>query len=222
MSDLPAPAVSRLPRARWLDARLLLGLLLVLVSVVVGAKVFAEADERVAVWAVTRDLGADSTLATGDLVRRSVRLDEAAGRYVSADQTLEGLVLQRAVGKDELLPVAALGEPGDLDQRRVVIEVERIAAAGLDKGRVVDVYAVRDTTSGAAPARPELVLSGVTVAEDVGSGGGSFGGSGSTAGVTLFVDEPDVPKLIDAVAHGTVYVVQVPAGTDAAQAPAGS
>ena len=221
MSDLPSPRVARLPKARWLDTRLLLGLLLVLLSVVVGAKVFAEADERVAVWAVTRDLGADITLAPADVVSRSVRLDQAAGRYVSADESLEGLVLRRPVGKDELLPVAALGEPGAVDQRRVVIEVDRFAAAGLDKGRVVDVYAVREVTSGDAPAEPELVLAGVTVAEDVRSGGGAFGGSGSKAGVTLFVDGPDVARLIDAVAHGTVYVVQVPAGADSPRATAG-
>jgi hypothetical protein len=210
--DLPAPTVTRLSRARWLDARLLLGVLLVLVSVAVGAKVFAEADERVAVWAVTRDLGADTTLADGDLVSRSVRLDDAARRYVSADQPLDGMVLRRPVGKDELLPVAAVGEAGAVDQRRVVIEVERIAAAGLDKGSVVDVYAVPEAASNAEPPDPELVLTGVTVAEDVNSGGGAFGGTGATAGLTLLVDGPDVPRIIDAVASGTVYVVQVPAG----------
>ena len=222
MSDLPTSSVARLPRARWLDARLLLGLLLVLVSVVVGAKVFAEADERVAVWAVTRDLGADSTLAEDDLVSRSVRLDQAAGRYVSADEPLEGLVLRRPVGKDELLPVAALGEAGAVDQRRVVIEVDRFTAAGLDKGRVVDVYSVRESASNAEPAKPELVLAGVTVAEDVNSGGSAFGGSGSKAGVTLVVDGSDVAKVIDAVAHGTVFVVQVPEGDDGDAATAGS
>ena len=222
VSDLPTSSVARLPKARWLDARLLLGLLLVLVSVEVGAKVFAEADERVAVWAVARDLGADSTLAEDDLVSRSVRLDQAAGRYVSADEPLEGLVLRRPVGKDELLPVAALGEPGAADQRRVVIEVDRFAAAGLDKGRVVDVYAVRETASGAEPAEPELVLAAVTVAEDIRSGGSAFGGSGSKAGVTLSVDGPDVARLIDAVAHGVVYVVQVPADAGTSRATAGT
>jgi hypothetical protein len=222
VSDLPTPGVARLPRARWLDARLLIGLLLVLVSVVVGAKVFAEADERVAVWAVTRDLGADTTLTSGDLVSRSVRLDRAAGRYVSADQSLDGLVLRRAVGKDELLPVAALGERGAVDQRRVVIEVDRFTAAGLDKGRVVDVYSVREGASNAEPAKPELVLAGVTVAEDVNSGGSAFGGSGSKAGVTLVVDGSDVAKVIDAVAHGTVFVVQVPEGDTGDRTTAGS
>ena len=67
------------------------------------------------------------------------------------------------------------------------------------------------------PPPPELVLSGVTVGEDVKSGGSAFGGSGSKAGVTLLVDEDQVTDLIDAVAHGDVYVAQVPAGA----APAG-
>ena len=108
--------------------------------------------------------------------------------------------------------MAAVGEPGSVEQRRIVIEVDRFAAAGLDKGRVVDVYAVPETPQRRAAAQPELVLAGVTVAEDVKSGGSAFGGSGSKAGVTLVVDGADVPEVIDAVAHGTVFVVQVPAG----------
>ena len=60
VTDLPAPTATRLTRARWLDARLLIGLLLVLLSVVIGAKVVADADQRVQVWSVTHDLGADT------------------------------------------------------------------------------------------------------------------------------------------------------------------
>src|SRR5215217_795400 len=54
VTDLPSPKASRLPRARWLDTRLLLGVLLVLLAVVLGAKVLADVDERVEVWSVTR------------------------------------------------------------------------------------------------------------------------------------------------------------------------
>lgn len=210
MSDLPTPTASRLPRARWLDARLLAGLLMVLLSVVLGAKVFADADERVEVWSVTRDLGADTPLTDDDVAVVAVRLDEVAGGYVSADEDLEGLVLTRPLGKGELLPVSAVGRSGADDQRRVVIEVDRFGVAGLAKGRVVDLYVVRETPSGEQPAAPELVLAGVTVGEDVKSGGSAFGGSGSKAGVTLLVDDVDVAEVIDAVAHGSVYVVQVP------------
>lgn len=220
VSDLPAPSASRLSRARWLDARLLIGLLLVLLSVVVGAKVFADADQRVEVWSVTRDLGADSPLDGGDLQATAVNLSGATERYLSASQKLDGLVLTRPLGRGELVPVSAVATGGGAQKRRLVIEVDRFGVAGLQKGRVVDVYVVRETPSGEQPSPPQLVLSGVTVAEDVKSGGSAFGGSGSTAGVTLLVDQADVPELIDAVAHGDVYVVQVPG--DAAASAAGS
>jgi len=218
--DLPTSTASRLPRARWLDARLLTGLLLVLLSVVVGAKVFADADERVQVWSVTRDLGADTPLTEDDLRVSAVRLDADVERYLSAAASLDGLVLTRPVGRGELLPVSAVGRSGALDQRRVVIEVDRFGVAGQARGRVVDLYVVRTAGADDAPAAPELVLSGVTVGEDVRSGGGSFGGSGSKAGVTLLVDQADVPDVIDAVANGSVYVVQVPASaSSSASAP---
>jgi hypothetical protein len=211
VSDLPAPSATRLTRARWLDARLLIGLLLVLVSVVVGAKVFADADQRVEVWSVTHDLGADTPLSRDDLQAASVNLSDATGRYLAASENLDGLVLTRPVGRGELLPLTAVGRPGATDQRRIVIAVDRFGVSGLRKGQVVDVYVVRETPSGDPPTRPELVLDQVTVGEDVKSGGGAFGGSGSTAGVSLLVDGADVPDLIDAVAHGDVYLVQVPA-----------
>jgi hypothetical protein len=212
VSDLPAPVAARLGRARWLDPRLVGGLLLVLLSVVVGARVLANADERVQVWSVTHDLGADTRLTSSDLAVRSVRLDNAATRYVSASQHLEGMVLTRQVGDGELLPVGAVARDGTREQRRVVVQVDRSGAAGLDKGRVVDVYAVREAISGENPPPPELVLSGVTVAENVKSGGGAFGGSGSKAGIALLVDGADVSSLIDAMAHGDVYLAQVPSG----------
>jgi hypothetical protein len=218
VSDLPTPRAARLARPRWWDPRLVAGLVLVLLSVVVGAKIFADADERVRVWTVTHDLGADTPLADGDLVARAVRLDAAAARYVAADQDLDGLVLTRPVGRGELLPLAAVAVGGAAEQRRVVVEVDRIGAGGLDKGRVVDVYAVREATGGASAPPPELVLAEVTVADDVRASGSAFGGNAGKAGVALLVDGPDVAGLIDAMAHGSVYVVQVP-GRDAGAGP---
>ena len=214
-ADLPRPAASRLPRARWLDTRLVLGLFLVLLSVVLGAKVVTDADERVQVWSVTRDLGAGTPLGPDDVRVRAVRLDDAAAAYVSAAEDLRGVVLRRPVGRGELLPVAAVAPAGAREQRRMVIEVDRVGVAGLTKGRVVDVYVVREApSSGAEPGPPELVLAGATVAEDVRSSSGTFGGSSDRAGVTVLVDRADVPAVIDAVAHGSVYVVHVPPGAE--------
>lgn len=210
MADLPTPIAARLARPRWLDPRLVVGLVLVLLSVVVGSKIVADADDRVRVWSVTHDMGADTQLTGTDLVARAVRLDAAAARYVSADQDLEGLVLTRPVGRGELLPLAAVARERPSGARRLVVEVDRLGAGGLDKGRVVDVYAVRDAAGSASGPPPELVLAGATVAEDVRANGSAFGGNGNKAGVALLVDGVDVAGLIDAMAHGAVYVVQVP------------
>lgn len=210
MADLPVPTATRLPRARWLDPRLLVGLLLVLASVVLGATVVAGADDRVQVWSLARDLGPGSALSRADLVVTAVQLGPgAARRYVSAREQVTGLVVTRPLGRGELLPASALRPAGSTAQRRVVIEVDRVGAAGLARGRVVDLYAVRDD-EGTQPAAPQRVLAGVTVAEDVRTGGGGFGGGGATVGVALLVDEPDVAAVLDAVAHGAVYLVQVP------------
>ena len=212
MTDLPSPRASRLPRARWLDTRLLLGVLLVLLGVVLGAKVLADADERVEVWSVTRDLGSDTVLTSSDVTVTAVRLDRSARSYVAASEDVDGVVLTRPVGRGELLPLSAVTDDAAPDLRRVVIEVDRYGVSGLDKGRVVDVYVVPDEAAGEEPAPPELVLGSVTVAEDV-RGEGGFGASGDRAAVTLLVESGDVPSVIDAVAHGSVYLVHVPAGS---------
>ncbi len=210
MPDLPAARAARLPRARWLDARLLIGLLLVLLSVVLGARAFAAADHRVQVWSATRDLGSDTPLGRDVLTPRSVNLDSSTARYLAASEDPTGMVLTRPVGRGELVPVAAVGRTQDAGRRKIVIEVDRSGVTGLPKGRVVDLYAVRDAGSGASPAPAQLVLAGVTVAEDVRSASGAFGGSGAQVGVALLVDTAQVPAVIDAVARGTVYLVQVP------------
>ena len=212
MTDLPSPRASRLPRARWLDTRLLLGVLLVLLAVVLGARVLADADERVEVWSVTRDLGSDTVLTPSDVRVAAVRLDASARSYVAASEDVDGVVLTRPVGRGELLPLSAVSDDTAPDQRRVVIEVDRYGVTGLDKGRVVDVYVVPDEEPGADLPPPELVLGSVTVAEDV-RGEGGFGASGDKAAVTLLVESGDVPAVIDAVAHGSVYLVHVPAGS---------
>jgi len=142
----------------------------------------------------------------------AVRLDESARSYVAASGDVDGVVLTRPVGRGELLPLAAVTDDAAPDLRRVVIEVDRYGVTGLDKGRVVDVYVVPDEAAGEDLPPPELVLGSVTVAEDV-RGEGGFGAGGDKAAVTLLVASADVPAVIDAVAHGSVYLVHVPGGS---------
>ena len=68
----------------------MLGVLLVLVSVLLGARVVGAADSTVPVWAASGDLAAGTVLAAGDLVAVDVRLDDAAGRYLATSTRARG------------------------------------------------------------------------------------------------------------------------------------
>ena len=127
MSDVPtSPIAKRLAPPSWLDGRLVLGVLLVLVSVVVGARVLASADRSEFVWAAASDLTAGSQLGEGDLVAVRVRLFETGPSYLRADgEPPLGYLVRRGVGAGELLPEQSLARPGaDVDFRLVTVPVE--------------------------------------------------------------------------------------------------
>src|SRR6478735_2422730 len=75
---LPGPTPRRVRPPRWLDLRLVLGVLLVLGSVLLGARVVTAADATVPVWTAAGNLAAGTRLTAGDLVAVDVRLDDAA------------------------------------------------------------------------------------------------------------------------------------------------
>ena len=234
MSDTPAsPRASRLATPGWLDGRLVLGVLLVLVSVVVGARVLSAADRSTLVYAVNKDLAAGSVLEAEDLTPVRVRLFDNAAQYVAvAGATPSGYVVRRGLGAGELLPREALSVPErEVDFREVTVPVEvGHLPPGLSGRAQVDVWVtpeVRDEPAQAEPGTPEggaspppatagqlemrgaqLVLQGVTVL-DVDADGGSFSGSTSIP-VVLQVRPTEVATLVSAMSLGRIDIVRVP------------
>jgi hypothetical protein len=120
-----------------------LGVLLVLVSVVVGARVLSAADRSTLVWAASKDLSAGSQLSAGDLQPVRVRLfDGLESRYVPADQSPAGLLLERGLEGGELLPRQGLLSPQEeVDLRLVTVPVEGSRfPLGLAADQQVDVW----------------------------------------------------------------------------------
>lgn len=223
MSDAPvSPAARRLATPGWLDGRLVLGVLLVLVSVVVGARVLSAADRSTLVWAVERDVSAGSQLTASDLRQVRVRLFDNAERYVAVEGAAPtGYVVLRGLGGGELLPREALAAPQEeVDFRAVTVPVATgHLPPGLGRGQQVDVWvtpeadargdegeAVPDAPSADGPAR--LVLQGVTVLA-VDNDTGAFSGS-TTVPVVLQVRPQEVARLVSALSLGRVDLVQVP------------
>ena len=149
VAGAPGPTPRRVRPPRWLDLRLVLGVLLVLASVLLGARVVSAADATVPVWAASGDLAAGTVLTADDLVAADVRLDDAARAYLSTGTRPEGRTLARAVNGGELLPRSALEDPSALVQLALPVQAGYVPP-GLERGRLVDVYAIDDAASAAA------------------------------------------------------------------------
>lgn len=191
------PAARRAVRAgrlSWLDLRLVLGVLLVVVAVAGGVLTVTAADRSVEVWTVRSSLVAGSPVTAADLSTRSVRFvsPDVAGRYLSAREALPtGTVTVRSVGAGELLPRDAVA--GRLPGARVELPLSvRVGDAppALAVGQAVDVWAVpSDTAPRAGDEGGVRVLAAVPVqSRATGSG---LGGSGTTS-VTLSLDRDSV------------------------------
>lgn len=210
-----SPSAGRLATPRWLDARLVLGVLLVLVSVVVGARVLAAADRTQLVWTATRDLAAGATLSADDVEATQVRLLSAGDRYLAAPGTdVDGYVLERPVGAGELLPVEALVPPGSApDLRFVSVPVlPGRYPADLARHQIVDVWATPEQASGVAAdgaAASRLVLEAVPVHAEPDDGGALSAGTAERA-VVLVVPAADVDELVAAMSGARVDLVRVP------------
>jgi hypothetical protein len=222
VSEAPgSPRAGRLASPSWLDTRLVLGVLLVLVSVVVGARVLSSADQSQLVWSATRDLAPGASVAAGDVAPAQVRLFGSAGGYLPATGAPPvGYVLDRAVTAGELLPLAALVRPGDeLDVRLVTVPVlPGHYPPALQKGQLVDVWATPDRDAAAAAGEQadgsRLVLEGLTV-EQAPDRAGALGGATPEQSVVLVVRPRDVEELVRAMATGRLDLVRVPTARDA-------
>lgn len=162
-SATPPPA-TRATRPGWRDPRLWIGVAIVAVSVVVGARLLASADDSVAVWAAVDDLAAGQEVTGDDLTARRVRFVDAGqlDRYFPADEALPADTrLVRGVGEGELLPRAALGTATDTGLLSLPISVEpNLVPPAVGAGSVVDVYV---TAADRCPDCAGPALSAVTV-----------------------------------------------------------
>lgn len=168
-----APNATRATAPGWRDPRLWIGVAIVAVSVVAGARLLGAADDSVTVWAVESDMGAGDTVTSEDLVAERVRFveDGALDTYFLADEELPSdLQLKRGVGAGELLPRAAVGPAADGVTIQLPVAVDTaVVPPAVRAGSVVDVYLTGATDErggrGTAVDRSEAVLEGVTVIE---------------------------------------------------------
>ena len=217
MSDLPALPAIRLKSPSWLDGRLVVGVVLVLLSVLVGAKIIASSDHYDTIWAASRDLAPGTTLVKADLLLVNVRFKDHGGVYISAaGPSPVGRTTTAPLTSGQLIPLAALPSTKPVPVRLVTIPVAKLhMPSGNDlHGVQVDLYETPKPVGGQAQAAPQLILANVTIASTITDS--ALGGSDGS-GVVLSVPLPYVDAVVAAAQQGDVDLVRVPgAGTIAA------
>lgn len=213
MNDLPAPAAARLRPPSWRDTRLLVGVLLVLASVALGARVVAAADDTVAVYAAATTLPEGSTVAADRLTVVRVRLAAGTAAYLDAGRPLPAdAVALRTVGAGELVPAAAVGAAQALARRPVTVPLDGGVPAGLVAGGRLDVWvSARQPDAAAGPryGKPVRVAQDAEVFAVSADDGGL--GAVRPASVQILLGPEALTAVLDAFANDAkVAVVPVP------------
>lgn len=159
MTAPASPPAARHPLPSWLDLRLVAGVLLVLVSILVGARVVAAADQTTRVWAIGADLAAGTVLTKDDLRPSQVRLVDSADRYLPIGESPAGRTLTRDLGRGELVPRAALTAKPCGSEVSIPVTTQHVPAS-LRKGFRIDVFATDKKEQGGVTMQ---VLHAVTV-----------------------------------------------------------
>jgi Flp pilus assembly protein CpaB len=213
--DLSSPPAQRLVPKRWLDVRVVFGIVLLLGSMIGGARLLAAAEHETAVWAAAHDLAPGERLSARDLTRVRVRLNGAAAGYLTGTAPA-GYVVVRFVAARELLPAGALATTARTDSSRLVtlpVQAGHLPP-DLAPGDRVDVYLTPRSAGGpgiaSATLPPTLVLAAAVV-QSPPSGGRTFGADAALS-VVLVVPAQRVADVVRAAESGAVDLVDVPAG----------
>jgi hypothetical protein len=223
LTDLPTPSATRLKPPSWLDGRLVVGVVLVLLSVLVGAKVLAASDRYDLIWAASHDVAPGTILTKADLAKVKVRFhDHGTGYFAATGASLVGRTTTQSLAGGQLIPTGSVPMTAPAQTRLVTVPVAKLhMPRGSDlQGVQVDLYVTVKASGSEAAASPQLVLANVTVADTINDSSGLGGSSGS--GVVLSVPQPYVDDVVAAVEAGSIDVVRVPANIAAAQPSPGS
>lgn len=132
------PATSRrLPRP---DARLIIGVLLVIASVVGVVAVVAGANRTVQVYAASGAIASGEVLTDDRLALVEVHANDAVGYYLTPETKPEGeLIATRPIGAGEYIPRSAIGA-ADESFATVVVPISGSVPAGIGPGVAVTLW----------------------------------------------------------------------------------
>ena len=206
-----SPEPRRIATPRWLDLRLVLGIVLVVASVLIGATVVSRAGDTHATVAARHDLAAGTVLRATDLTTVHVQLpDGGRSVYLTRIGDAVGRKLQRAVDSGELVPEAAVATVRA--GATVTVPFAAGAAPDLRTGQRIKVWVSSSTCASV------VLLPDVTV-QSVRKGDGSLSSTSDGQDVVIAVEPDQADRVIAALA---IEGAQIRAGVLVGGTAAGS
>lgn len=174
----------------------MLGIVLVLGSVLLGARLVSAAGRTRPIVRATHDLAAGTLLTAADVELAQVQLPDPVGaRYLGAASGAVGRRLNRPVSVGELVPADALGEARA--QTTVTVPLPAGAAPQLRRGERIEVWV--STASCAS-----VVLLADVVVQSVREAGESFGSGTGGQDVVISVPPEQADRVVAALALDAV------------------
>ncbi|UUZ60156.1 hypothetical protein [Nocardioides sp. B-3] len=200
---IDVPTATRAQPPGWRDPRLWIGVAIVAVSIIAGARILGGADDSVTVWAAARDVAPGDTVGEDDPVSTSVRFGDSADldRYLRTSVPLpDDLRLIRGLGAGELVPAAALGS-GEAAETVIVSLAfpHELIPTNIGAGSVIELLVIPDDSAGGdkdVTSEPTTVLSDVVVI-DAPSGADSLGSVSRGRQLVLGIPEADSDALTE-------------------------
>ncbi len=206
-------AASRLHLRPWRDPRLLIGILLVLGSTILGARLVAAGDDTVTFWALDSAVAPGDPVSADDMVAVRVHLSsKVSDNYVRADEEfaapLESLEWAERGVSGSLVERSALQPKETLGRSQLPLNVATGSSpADLARGDLVDVW-VGPGPGDESDDEAVRVLKAVRIVE---SGDESASVSGALA-QTILVDVAEAElkgSVVGTVSSGHVTLVRV-------------
>lgn len=194
----PSPVPRRIRAPRWLDARMALGITLVLSAVLLGVQVVGRARQSEPRLVFTHPLAAGATVRAVDVRSVGVHLDAAVSGYARRPAEVVGRRLNRPVTAGELVALAAVTAA----PRRTTMSLPLAAGAAppLTRGQRIVVW----LSSPQCPAA--VLLPDVTVQEVRTDERGGFGASGAGQDVVVDVSAELADRVVGALAIGEANI----------------
>ncbi|MGP5097425.1 SAF domain-containing protein [Brachybacterium alimentarium] len=162
--------VMRLRRPRWKDPRLIVGVVLVVASVLMGALLVSRLAETTPVLVARSPIVPGDPIDPDNLILVEMRLGDQHDLYLGAIEAIpDGSVATRAVQAGELLPLSAVGQSADVPLRPIVIPVDSTVAESVAPGASVELWHTAPAQESGDVEAELLVERGIVRSIDEGS-----------------------------------------------------